>query len=64
MSIAMGLSVATGAIIEPEPGPFLGNKTSGEAIDSGIYRIIFAIALGVITDISYSVARDNRPKSD
>jgi len=57
LSLCVGLSVATGTIVEPEPGMFLGTKTSGQVIDRGIYKIIFAIALGMLTDISQSIAR-------
>ena len=64
MGIAMGLGVATGGIVEPSPGYYLGNKTSGEAIDKGIYYVLFAIILGVITDISRSVAKGKQVKPD
>jgi len=57
LGIAMGIAVATGTIIEPEPGRYLGYHTSGEAIDRGIYKVFFAIALGVITEISRSIAK-------
>lgn len=57
LRIAMGLAVATGTIVEPDPGHYLGNNTSGEAIDQGIHYVLFAIILGVITDISRSVAK-------
>ena len=60
MGIALGLGVATGVIVEPEPGHYLGTRTSGEWIDRGIYRVLFAIILGVATDISESL----RDKSD
>jgi len=36
------------------------NKSSGEVIDKGLLYILFAIALGVITEISRSVAKDNK----
>jgi hypothetical protein len=50
--IALGFGVATGEIVEPKPGYYLAGKTSGEAIDTGIMRVLFAICLGVLTDIS------------
>ena len=53
----IGLSVATGIIVEPEPGRYLGSKTSGEAIDRGLYYVFIAICLGVLTEISLSVAK-------
>ena len=59
LEIAIGLAVATGVIAEPEPGRYLGGRRSGEWIDGGFYRVIFAIMIGIITDISRSVAKDN-----
>ena len=56
-AFAIGLSVATGIIVEPEPGRYLGSKTSGEAIDRGLYYVFIAICLGVLTEISLSVAK-------
>jgi len=60
LGIAMGFSVATGYVVEPEPGYFLGSKTSGEWIDRRIYRVFFAICLGVLTDISKSLAKGDK----
>lgn len=57
LQFALGLGVATGAIIEPNPGAVLGSKTSGQAIDRGIYTVLFAIVIGILTDISNSVAQ-------
>ena len=34
-----------------------GNVTSTVAIDRGIYYILFAIVLGVFTEISWSIAK-------
>ena len=59
LEIAIGVGVATGVIVEPEPGRYLGGRTSGESIDGGFYRVIFAIIVGIITDISRSVAKGN-----
>lgn len=64
LSLLMGLGVATGIIVEPEPGHYLGSRTSGEAIDQGIYRILFAIALGILTEISQSIAGKNLGDND
>ena len=64
LRIAMGIAVATGTIVEPEPGYYLGNKTSGEWIDLGIYYSLFAIVLGVTTEISRSVAKSGQVKPD
>ena len=46
--IGMGLSIAQGWIIEPEPGRYLGSKTTGEWIDSGIYKMVGALAFGLL----------------
>ena len=59
LSLAMGLSIATGIIVEPEQGRYLGNKTTGQMIDKGIYTIIFAVALGVLAEISQSLFNKN-----
>lgn len=64
LSLLMGLGVATGTIVEPELGLYLGNRTSGEAIDTGIYRIISAIALGVLTEISQSIVRQRHDSKE
>ncbi len=54
VQIAMGFAVATGVLIEPEPGRYLAG-TSGEAIEGGFYYVFIAIILGVITEISRAV---------
>ncbi len=59
IGVLMGLAVPTGNLVEPEPGYYLGTRTSGEAIDRGIYKILFAIILGVLTDISRSLAKSS-----
>ena len=64
LRFAWGLAIATGTIVEPEPGRYLGTRTSGEVIDQGIYVVLFAIILGVITEISRSVAKDNQIERD
>ena len=51
ISLAMGIGIATGKIIEPEPGMYLGSRTSGEAIDDGIIRIVFGIVIGALAEI-------------
>ena len=57
LQFALGLGVATGAILEPSPGAVLGTKTRGQAIDKGMYTMLFAIVVGILTDISTSVAQ-------
>lgn len=60
LRLATGLAVATGAVVEPQPGAYLGTRTSGEVIDQGIYTMLFAIILGVATVISRSVSKSNK----
>lgn len=55
--VVIGWSVASGAVVEPEPGAYLGSSTSGQMIDHGIYTVLLAIALGTLTEISRSVAK-------
>jgi hypothetical protein len=31
---------------------YFGNKSSGQAVDRGLYAILFGIALGILTEIS------------
>ena len=53
ISLLLGLGVATGFILEPEPGRYLGSYSSGQAIDKGISRIIIGIVVGAIAEIGY-----------
>ncbi|QFT31369.1 hypothetical protein FIV00_12825 [Labrenzia sp. THAF82] len=57
IQIAVAAGVAMGAIVEPRPGLFLGQATTEQAIDSGIMKILAAVAFGVITEISRSVEK-------
>ena len=36
---------------------YLGRVTTGEALDQGIDMVLFGLIVGVLTDISHSVAR-------
>ncbi len=54
---AIGLAIASGSIIEPEPGAYLGNSTTGEAIDRGILYMLIAVFLGVLAEISHSLRK-------
>ena len=58
LRVLMGLSVATGLVIEPEPGRYLGSDSSGQAVDEGIYYIVVAALLGMVAEISRAVSRD------
>ncbi|NKC15634.1 MAG: hypothetical protein GKR94_26590 [Gammaproteobacteria bacterium] len=64
LSLLMGLGVATGVIVEPEPGAYLGSKTSGEAIDKGIYKIITGIVIGTIAEIGNAVINKQDANSE
>ena len=39
---------------------YLGSGTTGQAIDQGFYVLIFGIVLGVLTDISRSLANKSQ----
>ena len=62
ISLLMGLGVASGVIVEPEPGRYLGSRTSGQAIDQGIYRIVAGIVIGAIAEIGNAIIKI--PESD
>ncbi|GAB2183394.1 hypothetical protein [Roseibium sp. LAB1] len=57
IQVGLAAGVALGAIAEPYPGIFLGNMTREQAIDSGLLKIMAAVAFGVITEISRSVEK-------
>ena len=59
--VAGGPMIATGALAPEECAlaRYFGKKTTGAVIDRGLYAILFAIALGILTEISYAV-RANR----
>ena len=56
--IASGLMIATGGLAPEEfflKRYFPGKSTTGAVIDHGMYIILFAIALGILTEISRCV---------
>lgn len=57
VSVCFGVFVATSTTVEPESARDLATRMAGPAVDYRIYSIIVAIALGVLTDISQSIAR-------
>ncbi len=63
LAIALGalrISMAVMVMYSDNPdaaAQALLNRTTGAAIDQGIYTIIFGIVVGVLTDISRSVSR-------
>jgi hypothetical protein len=57
--VAFGLMIAVGWV-GPEEfvlARYFGKKTTGAVIDRGWYAILFAIALGILTEISFSVRK-------
>jgi hypothetical protein len=54
--VSLGVSVAAGWIVEPEPGRYLGTLMPGQAIDRGLGYIIFSISLGVLVEMCYLLA--------
>jgi hypothetical protein len=64
LTIFMGYQLATSDLPDEQLRLYLGNKTTGQAIDRGVLYIIFAIVLGVLTDISKSVAQSKTQVAD
>lgn len=62
LRVLLGFAVATGVVVEPVPGYYLGTKTSGKAIDQGIYMILFGVVLGVLSEIGKSLAKKNKSR--
>jgi hypothetical protein len=61
LQIAMGIHAINMPAQLNEAGiPMLGNKTSGQTIDSGIYKMLFAVALGILAEISRSVRKKDK----
>ena len=63
-----GMRIATALLVlqsgDPNLAPhLLGSKTTGQAIDQGLYAAIFGIVVGVLTDISRSVANTTGTQS-
>jgi hypothetical protein len=59
MRIGVGPFVASSDNPEALAPRYLGSSTSGQAIDHGIYVILFAVALGTLVEISRSLRRDD-----
>lgn len=55
-SVTMGFYIISSGMSEVEALRYLGSKTTGQMIDKGIYTILFAVILGVLTEISNSVS--------
>jgi hypothetical protein len=64
-NVAGGLMIATGVIGPHEEALariFPSASTSGEVIDKGIYRIIFGIVLGILTEISSALRAQSKSR--
>jgi len=57
MTFLMGVSIATGYLIEPEQGRYLGSKTTGQAIGFGLSSILVAMTMGMLVKISNSLEK-------
>jgi len=63
--VAMGFFVAGTDNPQLAAIRYLGNYTSGEAIDKGFLYIFIAIALGVLVEISVNIQKNlEQPKID
>jgi len=59
LNIFIGVFIITSDMSAVDVVRYLGNKTTGQLIDRGAYTIIFAITLGVLTEISKSLSIKN-----
>jgi hypothetical protein len=61
MQLLLGFGIATGFIgpYEAALSRYTTASSSGEVINKGTYMILFAIPLGMLTEISYSLRRRN-----
>jgi len=58
--VAGGLMIAAGWLAPKEAALaifFPGKSTTGAVIDRGLYAVLFSIALGILTEISFSVRK-------
>jgi hypothetical protein len=65
LHVVGGLMIATG-LLAPEQVAlalfFPGKRSTGAVIDRGIYAALFAIALGILTEISSSLRQQRQAK--
>lgn len=59
LRIVLGISAANSSDPNAFAARYIGSVTSGEAIDQGIEYLLFGVVLGVLTDISKAVGRNN-----
>ena len=57
MLLTMGLSLAFSAEPGADLSRYIGNRTTGQAIDRGFYFLFIGIAMGTLADISRAVQR-------
>jgi hypothetical protein len=60
ISIITGWATPADAVLHR----YYGNTTVGHLIDRGVYELLFAIALGTITEISFNLRRLSRKLDD
>ena len=53
--VAMGILVASTDNPKLAAAQYLGNHTSGEAIDKGLLYVLIAVSLGVLVEISMNI---------
>ena len=65
LRIGMGVLLAQSTAHDPAAAArrYLGTQTTGEAIDQGLVVLVIAIALGILTEISRSVAAPHKPEA-
>jgi hypothetical protein len=64
LTIFMAFDLATSDLPDEQLRLYLGNKTTGQTLDLGVLYIVFSIVLGVLTDISNSVAKSKTQVAD
>lgn len=63
IGVTIGLIVASSDSPKLAAARYLGNHTSGEAIDKGLLYIFIAISLGVLAEISTNIYKQNQSTS-
>jgi len=61
--VLMGIFVATSENPKFLAAQYLGNHTSGEAIDKGFLYIFIAVSLGVLVEISITLQNQHKEES-
>ncbi|MCU9847963.1 hypothetical protein OEZ60_08085 [Defluviimonas sp. WL0024] len=52
LRLGMGFGLAFGMGEGADLSGYIGNKTTGQVINQGIYAVLFGVALGTLADIS------------